>query len=217
MPASTRVLIIDPDQLSRLGLCTILEERDLEVVAAVASVCDLPEHTGLDAAGMVALIDRLILGDSVEGTLATLDNLMPGVRVITLGHSLDVNVVMGCYRTGAAGFVLKSVEADALAAAIRMVLNGERVYPSEVISEFLQGRFSPSGHLKDPCDQDLSLSQREQQILKALVRGDSNKVIANTLGITEATVKAHLGGLMRKTNTENRTQLAVWAVEKMQA
>lgn len=217
MPAYTRVLVIDPDQLSRHGLCTILEERGFNVVAAAQSVCDLPEGSVIDAGPVVALVDRSVLGESVEDALANVQAVMPDVHVIALGHALDVNVVIGCYRADAAGFVLKSVDADALVAAIGMVLHGERVYPSELIAEFLQGRVSAGGHLDARCCEELGLSEREQQILKALVRGDSNKVIANTLSITEATVKAHLQALMRKINADNRTQLAVWAVEKMQA
>jgi two-component system nitrate/nitrite response regulator NarL len=216
MPADTRVLVIDPDQLSRHGLCTILEERGFEVVSAVQSVCDLPEGSALDGAAAVALVDRSVLGESVEDGLASVHEAMPNVHVIALGDALDVNVVIGCYRADAAGFVLKSVDADVLVAAIRMVLHGERVYPSELIAEFLRGRVSATGHLDARCCDELGLSEREQQILKSLVRGDSNKVIANTLSITEATVKAHLQALMRKINADNRTQLAVWAVNKLQ-
>ena len=216
MPAETPVLIIDPDHLSRHGLKTILENRGFQVLSAVATVYDAPEQSVLDVESGVALVDRSIVENSVEDTLAKLKKWTPSVQVIFLGNSLDFKFVIACYLAGASGFVLKSVESEVVTSAIRMVLHGERVYPSELISEFLEGRISQPGHLDAKCCEELRLSEREQQILQGLVQGESNKMIANTLAITEATVKAHLQGLMRKINVGNRTQLAVWAVDKMQ-
>lgn len=215
MRGNARVLIVDPDRLSRSGLSGLLKEQGFEIAAEVGDVVELPATTAFGESVAVALIDMSVLADPVQDTLETLQHLLPGVRVVTLGRRLDVNLVKRCFRAGAAGYLLKSSEADVLTAAIVMVVNGERVYPSELIGEIFKGRTNIPSELNSELCSEFDLSEREQQILTALVCGESNKTIAKTLRITEATVKAHLQGLMQKINAENRTQAAVWAVEKM--
>jgi two-component system nitrate/nitrite response regulator NarL len=90
------------------------------------------------------------------------------------------------------------------------VMMGEKVFPTHLAALLISGRINTSAF--DMPSARKGLSQREVQIVRCLLNGDSNKVVANHLNITEATVKVHLKSLLRKINATNRTQAAIWAL-----
>ncbi len=87
---------------------------------------------------------------------------------------------------------------------------GEKVFPTHLAQLLVSSRGDELG--QDVPPRRKGLSQREVQILRCLLNGNSNKMIANHLNITEATVKVHLKSLLRKINASNRTQAAIWAL-----
>ncbi len=88
---------------------------------------------------------------------------------------------------------------------------GEKVLPTHLAALLVKGILS-SAPTRINTANSHGLTEREVQILQCLVQGDSNKMIANRLGITEATVKVHMKGLLRKISATNRTQAAIWAL-----
>jgi two-component system, NarL family, nitrate/nitrite response regulator NarL len=108
---------------------------------------------------------------------------------------------------GADGYLLKDVSPEALIQSLQLVVIGEKVFPTNLAALLLTQISTPA-----PQSSWRGLSAREREILQHLVTGASNKLIANRLGITEATVKVHLKTLLRKIDVNNRTQAAIWAM-----
>jgi len=90
-----------------------------------------------------------------------------------------------------------------------LVLLGEKVFPTSLAALLISG---PVDNVVEMPGGRRGLSERENQILRSLLKGESNKMIANRLGITEATVKVHLKTVLRKIGAANRTQAAIWAL-----
>jgi two-component system nitrate/nitrite response regulator NarL len=105
------------------------------------------------------------------------------------------------------GFVLRTVDAQALPKALELVLLGERVILGMVREMTVPARAQQSSGSFDMPH----LSPREQDVLRSLSCGSSNKVIARDMGLSESTVKVHVKGILRKLNARNRTEAAVWA------
>ncbi len=98
----------------------------------------------------------------------------------------------------------------ALTESLRLVMMGEKVFPTD-LSELLLRNNPQKAPMPGPGERQ-GLTEREMQILCCLIKGQSNKMIAIHFNITEATVKVHLKSLLRKINASNRTQAAIWAL-----
>ena len=105
--------------------------------------------------------------------------------------------------------MLENLSRDALQKSLTLISTGEKVFPSELASIIAD---LASQRATDTESHNPDLSDRELEILRSLTSGDPNKVIAAQLDIAESTVKVHLKHILRKTNSFNRTQAALWAV-----
>ena len=103
------------------------------------------------------------------------------------------------------------MSSEALVVSLRLVDLGEKVFPTKLATMITSGQIDPTA-AEVRASSVKGLSKREGEIMRCLVHGESNKVIARQLGITEATVKVHLKAVLRKLNVSNRTQAAIWAV-----
>jgi two-component system nitrate/nitrite response regulator NarL len=112
-------------------------------------------------------------------------------------------------RHGADGYLLKDMEPDLLIAQIREALHGVIVVSPALTRVLAQALRAPS-----PA-QEFELTDRERQVLKSIAGGNSNKMIAQKLGITEGTVKVHVKNLLHKLGLRSRVEAAVWALEHM--
>jgi len=200
---SSRTILIEPNRLFRQGLKHLLSGTRFEVDAefnAVELACSAAETAGMP--------DLVISGQPVrdEAGLRALREAFPTARIVVLADDLSVDVLRAAMGGGADGFLSKSVSPEALIQSLQLVMLGEKVFPTNLASMLLD--MTAAG----PQHSVRGLSPREQEILQALVTGASNKMIANELGITEATVKVHLKTLLRKLDVNNRTQAAIWAM-----
>ena len=142
----------------------------------------------------------------------------------------DDNVV-AAFRSGANAYVMNPSR-NTLIKSLELVMAGEAILPpttlslllrqhgEEAVSEFEQSavvRMSPVSLLEPSNAQDPRLSAREHCILRCLIEGDSNKIIARKIDIAEATVKVHVKALLRKIRVNNRTQAAVWGMSQTSA
>jgi two-component system, NarL family, nitrate/nitrite response regulator NarL len=203
MTSSSRTILIEPNRLFRQGLKHLLADTCFEVGAEFNTV-----ELALEAGETAGTPDLVISGQPVkdEADLRTLREVFPTARIVVLADDLSVDVLRAAMGGGADGFLIKTVSPEALIQSLQLVMLGEKVFPTNLAAMLLD-MTAPS-----PLNSVRGLSPREQEILQALVTGASNKMIANKLGITEATVKVHLKTLLRKIDVHNRTQAAIWAM-----
>jgi len=209
-----RVLLADDQPLLRTGFRMVLGgEPDIDVVSEAgdgAEAVDLARRLLPDVVLMDIRMPRM---DGVAATRAITDARLP-VRVLILTtFDLDEYVV-GALRAGASGFLAKDVPAEDLVAAIHTVAAGEAVVAPRILRRLLD-RFAD--HLPDPDAapprQLDGLTQREREVLMLVARGLSNAEIASALGVSETTVKTHVGHLLTKLGLRDRVQAVVLAYE----
>ncbi len=206
---SIRVLIADDHPVVRRGLRTFLElQDDIDVVGEASDGEEAVERVR-DLLPDVALVDLVMPQlDGIEA-IRRIRALSPSTKVIVLTSFVDDDKVFPAVKAGAAGYLLKDVEPDALLEAIRKVYRGEAlIHPA--IAAKLMAELSDQG--QRPSDQ--GLTERELDVLRLLARGISNKEIASELFISEKTVKTHVSNILAKLHLADRTQAALYAVRQ---
>ncbi|HUK09481.1 MAG TPA: response regulator transcription factor [Stellaceae bacterium] len=136
----------------------------------------------------------------------------PITKVVLLAADLDLGLLSEYFAAGASGYLLKNISADAFRESIRLVLAGEKVLPSGLATVI--HRISVSWRPTAKRGGFDKLSNREIDILRGLATGQSNKVIADTRGIAESTVKVHVKRILHKIHVSNRTQAALWGAAR---
>ncbi|MFI6818816.1 response regulator [Nonomuraea sp. NPDC050328] len=203
-----RVLVADDHAAVRTGLVLILEGADdVEVVGEAAD--------GEQAVAMArALRPDLVLMDvrmpRMDGISATRE--LAGVTDVLILTTFDVDeYVFGALRAGAAGFLLKNTDADALVEAVRLVARGEGLI-SPAVTRKLITAFAQQPVRREP-DQLDQLTPREREVLACVARGMSNAEIAKELDMAEATTKTHVSRVLGKLGLRSRVQAAIYYSE----
>jgi DNA-binding NarL/FixJ family response regulator len=158
----------------------------------------------------VALIDLTMPGAIGTGWIAQLRQRFPTVPLIVMSASEDPAVIRELIDLGVAGFIPKSDQAEVIAQAVRLVLAGGTYAPLRLLSA------GPAGKVSQP-QAAAGLTPRQVDVLRALARGLSNKMIARELGLSEGTVKAHLLAVFRVLRARNRTEAVVTAQQWLRA
>ena len=204
---SIRVLLADDHAAIRMGLAMILNAAEgIEVVAEAADGASAVRKA-VELRPDVALMDIRMPGlDGIEATRRLVADDICQVLVLTT-FDLD-EYVYGALRAGAAGFLLKSVEAARLVEAVRLVAAGDGVLEPSVTRPVLAAcaAVSPQRHVSLA-----ELTDRERDVLACLGEGLSNYQIARRLGIGEATVKTHVSRVLTKLDVRSRVQAAMIA------
>jgi two-component system, NarL family, response regulator LiaR len=207
MAEPIQVLIVDDHAVVREGLRAFLQTQEGMNVAGEAA----DGNEALEAA--TRLRPDVILMDLVmpelDGVTAmrTLRERVPDARVIVLTSFLDEDKLLPALRAGAAGYLLKNAEPKELARAVRAAHAGEALLDPVVAARLVE-TLAADGE-RDPIDR---LTPREREVLVLIGRGFPNKRIARELGVTEKTVKTHVGHVLAKLGVTDRTQAAVLAV-----
>lgn len=207
--------VVDPNTLFRAGLVSLLSAMGFGAVEDGASVAELRERISGKPSPSIMLIDlSRVMGDTAEA-MQEITATAPDAKVVFLANDLDIERMSACFAAGAYGYLLKDISRNALEESLRLVSAGEKVFPSRLASMMstLSNRLGDPG-LNAAKLRECNLSEREIEILRCLVNGQSNKVIAANLDIAESTVKVHLKSILRKTRACNRTQAAIWALEQ---
>ena len=192
-----------------MGLKTLLSLKErLEVVAELERgeelIIWLDEHTA-----DVVLLDIRMPGLGGIETARCLREKHPELAIILLTTFEEENNMVAGLRIGVSGYLLKDVSVETLVAAIERVAQGERyIHPrvSEVLAEALEGK----RHTEILVDK---LTPRETEVLALITNDLSNKRIAEALGLSEATVKAHISSILSKLNVSDRRGAVAKAVE----
>lgn len=194
---SVRVLLVDDHPVVRTGLRAVIDTHpDVSIVGEAATgeeAVTLAEHLRPD----VVLCD-LRLGTRMDGVTATatLRSLEPAPAVIILTTFDRDAEILGAIEAGAAGYLLKDVEPDTIIEAIHTAARGDVFLAPELATRVMSG-------IRNPVPR---LTRRELDVLKLLATGASNKEIARTLFVTEATVKSHLVHVFTKLNVDSRSR-----------
>ena len=207
MTALVRVLLVDDHHLVRTGLSALIDaDPELEVCGQAADGREALAVATEVVPDVVMMDLSMPVMDGVEATRALLAAL-PDTRVVVLTSFVDTDRVQDALEAGAIGYLLKDTEPTALLAAIRAAAGGQVPLDPRVAGALLPGvaRRTPAPTVAD------ELSPREREVLLLIAQGLANKQIARRLGITERTVKAHVGSLFRRIDVADRTSAALWA------
>ncbi|MFG2663142.1 response regulator [Streptomyces sp. NPDC048387] len=203
-----RVLLVDDHQVVRRGLRTFLEvQEDIEVVGEAA---DGAEGTARaeELRPDVILMDVTMPGTDGIEALRRLRDLGNPARVLVVTSFTEQRTVVPALRAGAAGYLYKDIDPDALAGAIRSVHAGHVLLQPEVAEALLAAQDDQGA----PAGRPGSLTEREREVLGLIADGRSNREIARALVLSEKTVKTHVSNILMKLDLSDRTQAALWAV-----
>ena len=196
------VVIVDDHTIVRQGLRTYLElQPDVLVVGEAANGSEAMALVKDNLPDIVLMDLVMPVMDGVDATRA-ITAMSPSTRVIVLTSFSEDEKVFASIKAGAQGYLLKDMFFEELEDAIRKVHAGARRLPS-VVAERLAERMNAS-----------ELTVRELEVLQEIVKGKTNKEIASTLRISEATVKSHINNILGKLGVTDRTQAATRALQR---
>lgn len=226
------MLVADRDTLFRDGLVELLSENGFRPLAQRDGLEGAEAALRLNEAALLLVVyDRT--GARLAARLDALRSSLPELRIALICDDADLaDVALHC-ASAADSVLTKNVSSERLVRILELTRLGQRILPNDWIDRALQAIDRPSlpcraggradGHAGGPaapetggaCDAPApDLTRREGSIADCLARGLPNKLIARELGIAEPTVKVHVKALLRKLGVRNRTQAAVWAVER---
>ena len=208
---SIKVLLIDDHMLFREGLISLLNRRNIEVLAAVGDGTEgitLAQTLKPD----IVLLDKrmpILDGLSVLKQLKKLDLAMPIVMLTTSSNEQDL---LDALKAGANGYLLKDMDPDELVTALSDISAGKTVVApnlTHILVQFVKGDVKTI-QKKGPF---AALTPREGEILELIAEGQGNKLIARNLGISDGTVKLHVKAVLRKLSVHSRVEAAVMYIE----
>ncbi len=208
-----KVLLIDDHALFREGLMGLLNRRGIDI-----------KTVGDGRQGLTMI-------DTYQPDVILLDLRMPEIGglelleilaerkvdapIVMLTTSSDENDLAEALQKGARGYLLKDMEPDELVVALRDIVSGKTVVAPDltaVLADLV--KHGDNRKVRETPSPFNSLTPREMEILSELAKGQSNKVIARNLNISDGTVKLHVKAILRKLNVHSRVEAAVMAVEK---
>ena len=198
-----RVLVVDDHELVRMGISQYLANQpDIEVIGTAGDGAAAVREA-LAQAPDVVLMDLAMPGiDGVEATRSILRD-RPETRVLVLTSFSDRDRILDAIDAGAVGYLLKDSEPEELLRGIHAAARGESPLSPKAAQTIISARRD-----REEASQ---LSPRETEVLVLLAGGLINKQIAQRLGISEKTVKAHLVNVFQRIGVADRTQAALWA------
>ncbi len=203
-PQQTNVGVVAHDPLRVAGLQSILESCP----GVISRAMRFEEAIAADDLGVV-LLDSACVGNLPEA-LMRFRRERHAARVIVLGDGLSTRQVQSIIAAGAKGFLSGSADEDEIRNAMRVVLEGSVWAEAQVLARLIEA----GGVTSPPGEATFSdrMTLREREVLRLLMDGQTNRQIAETMGIEPVTVKAHLGRMLRKARVKNRIELTVKAM-----
>lgn len=213
MRVKIKVLIVDDQTLVRQGLATLLAlEEDLEIVGQAGDGEEAISQVGFLQPDVVLMDMRMPKKTGVEAT-QEICKRYPSVKVLVLTTYDEDDLIVGALKAGACGYLLKDSPSEKLAIAIRAVKEGYTQLSPAVTPKVVSLMHGSEKSKK--ADLLKSFSEREVEVIELIAKGLSNKEIAETLYITQGTVKNYVTKILGQLNLRDRTQLAVWVKDNM--
>jgi two-component system, NarL family, response regulator len=210
-----RILLVEDDELFRLGLCVRLQqEPDLEIAAEAEdgeTAIELISQTLLD----IVLLDVGLPGVGGIEACRQIKQRQPQLPVLALTSHSQASLITRLIEAGAQGYCLKGIAAETLVLALRSVAAGaswwDQAATQEIYSAFNAQAIATRTFEKSP---DNPLTQREQEILRCMAAGKTNPEIAEALYIAPGTVRVHVHAILHKLEVGDRTQAVQVAIQR---
>jgi two-component system nitrate/nitrite response regulator NarL len=226
-------VLVEANTLLREGLRSLLDGSPYGIDVSEAQLSSIDADQIPDAAPSLLIVGWGGEQARLVSELKRLRSIKPRMRVVVLVESYSLDEVFAIFDAGADAYLSKSISPEVLLKSVELVMLGESLLPSGVLNLVRDrneasmratqseapapdaiSHYAPvpalfSGDVED--DSQKRLSSRETVILKCLMTGDTNKLIARKFDIAEATVKVHVKAILRKIQAKNRTQAAIWA------
>jgi DNA-binding NarL/FixJ family response regulator len=201
--------LVATDPLRILGLQTIFAEDGIK--GRPVEIIPLSVPGALDASGVSLILIDAACTDHIFELLAAFRRARPHLRLIVLGLEEDHEYIQRIIGAGAKGYLAHTARPSEVRLAIEIVEDGSAWAPRKVLANLLD-LSSPGEHAASVSEP--KFTEREAEVLRLLVEGHPNRAIAQKLGIDLATVKKHVGALMRKVGVKNRIALSVQVVNR---
>lgn len=206
-----QLLIVDDQDIFRQNLATLLSaEEDLEVVGQATEGQEAIALTGSLHPDLILMDVRMPGCDGVTATHEILQQF-PWIRILMLTMFEDDEYIVRSLQAGALGYLLKRTPAKQIAAAIRAVNLGYCQLGPTIAPKIFAHLNAPDAAPAQAETYSYSLSERDLEILKLLSQGNSNREIAQSLHITEGTVKNYITRILNRLGLRDRTQAALWS------
>lgn len=214
MTTPIRVLLVDDQELIRLGFRLVLEaEPDVSVVGEAADGDEAVRAVAAHAPDVVLMDIRMPRTDGIAATRSIVA-AYPATRVLVL-TTFDLDeYALGALDAGASGFLLKDAQRSELTAAIRAVHRGDAVLAPSVtrrLIDRLHAAPPAAPHPSSPADPTTELTDREREVFVAIAQGMNNSEIAHHLYLSESTVKTHVGRVLAKIGARDRVHAVILA------
>jgi len=203
-----RVLVADDQTLVRRGFAMMLGRQDFDVVGEAVDGLDAVEQATRLRPDVVVMDVRMPRLDGIGATAQLMRLPSPPAVLVLTTFDLDEYVV-GALRAGASGYLLKDVEPEALADAVRRVEAGDLPLAPQVLRRVVDGYVTGSPATADP--RVVRLSPRELEVLELLGEGMSNGEISARLVVSLPTTKSHVASILAKLDLRDRIQAAIFA------
>ena len=207
-----RLVVVEDHPIFRDGLIQCLDaEPDFTVVGQFPTGTIAPEALERMRPDLVLMDVELPERSGIDATRA-LRAVLPELRVVMLTAFAEGDLLFDAMQAGAVGYLLKHTPPAELVTMLRRILQGDRVLTPSLASRFLrefQSRRSPA--TRRPTLPELS--PREEEVLRLLATGETNRQIAKRLFVSEETIKSHVASILRKLEVPDRTRAAVLAVK----
>jgi DNA-binding NarL/FixJ family response regulator len=208
-------IIVDGHRIFRDGVRTLLTDNGIDVVGEAGLAADAVALAA-ETKPNVALMDMELPDASGVQATKRIRLVSSVTRVLTLTVSAEEDDVYEALRAGACGYLLKDSPPEAIAAGVIAAAEGHSLLSPRIahlLLERLRGTF-PDPDLPEDIGPHLNLSEREREVLALLAAGKENTEIADSLVISQHTVKNHVSSILTKLEVENRIQAAVYAVRQ---
>jgi two-component system, NarL family, nitrate/nitrite response regulator NarL len=224
---TTVIFVLVTDVLRREGIASFLKGIPYKVVTVVGRPTELTDRDVAKEGRALAIVGvdsgSGSLGQAAE-TVRLLRSLMPDCKIVLVAETSRPVDLQSVLALAPDGYILNLGSRDLLLKSLELIFMDQQIFVlGDATAALPHGGYdtqlpksavgSESGSSYEFEKMTHQLSHRERQVLVCLARGGSNKVIARLCHISEATVKAHLKAILRKTNARNRTQAAIWAIE----
>jgi len=198
-----RVLIADDHPLVRDALARTVRELDAHAEVLQAGDLDGLLRDALQSGADLAIVDLQMPGMNALAGLKRVREAVPTLPIVVASGQEDPATIRAVLAAGAMGFIPKSEKPEVLLAALRLVRMGATYVPPRLL-DAVEATAAPDGAAAE-------LTPRQLDVLRLLMRGEPNKVIARVLGLTEGTVKIHIAAILRTLQARNRTEAVVRA------
>ena len=214
-----RILLVDDQKLMRIGIKSLFEEYpELEIVAEAQNGAEAVEKAKLLKPDIVLMDIGLPDISGIDATKKIMELNIPNVKVVILTAHVSEDEIFNSLSAGAFGYIMKDINTEQLMVILKTIKNGAMWIDPQVVP-FIKDKncgVIPPRQLSRAGFREThsNLTQREYEVLKLVVDGQTNSEIAKTLTISEHTAKAHVCNIIQKLLVDDRTQAAVKALKE---